>query len=402
VNSLTQEPPQKAPAAADLEIKDAQLIFNSVWKELEQDFGRENLRFPKELILLGGAPGAGKGTNTDFIRELRDITAQPIVISALLDSATAREIKARGGMVGDREVVSLLFRKLLEAEQQNGAILDGFPRTKVQVECLKMLYDEMISLRRDFVDTPLAIHFRQPMFHIMVLFVDEGESIARQLKRGRQVIAHNEEVKRSGVGELWEERPTDFNEALARNRYRVFKEQTYDALVSLKELFHYHFINAQAPLEMVRRNIIRELEYQSSLELEPRTYDLLRRLPLASEIVRAARQELVNRLDSYATENVVIFERVIDFIEQKVMPIVMRHAISGRANINSEEAVFDDPVALAMLIDVFSERGFHATVDVQKQEIPYWIDMQTGEIQCRHKKVFRFSIRFRGSQIRRG
>jgi adenylate kinase len=403
VTPLTQEPPPKpSVVAADLEIKDAQLIFNSVWKELEQEYGREKLRFPKELILLGGAPGAGKGTNTDFIRELRDITAQPIVISALLDSPTAREIKGRGGMVGDREVVGLLLRKLLQPEQQNGAILDGFPRTKVQVECLKMLYDEMIALRRDYADTAQAIHFRQPMFHIMVLFVDEAESISRQLKRGRLVISHNEEVKRSGIGELWEERPTDFNETLARNRYRVFKEQTYDALVSLKELFHYHFINAQAPLEMVRRNIVRELEYQSSLELEPRTYDLLRRLPLASEIVRAARQELVNRLDAYATDNVVTFERVIEFIEAKAMPIVMRHAIAGRANINSEDSVFDDPMALAMFIDVFSERGFHATVDVQKHEIPYWIDMQTGEIQCRHKKVFRFSIRFRGSQIRRG
>jgi len=58
VNPLTQDPPPKAPAQ-DLEIKDAQLIFNGVWKELEADYGRENLRFPKELILLGGAPGAG-------------------------------------------------------------------------------------------------------------------------------------------------------------------------------------------------------------------------------------------------------------------------------------------------------------------------------------------------------
>jgi adenylate kinase len=401
VNPVSQEPPPK-PVAPDLEIKDAQLIFNSVWKDIEQEYGREQLRFPKELILLGGAPGAGKGTNTDFIRELRDITAPPIVISALLDTPEARQIKARGGMVLDRDVVGILFRKLLEPAQQNGAILDGFPRTKVQVECLKLLYDEMITLRRDFADTPQAIHFRQPMFHIMVLFVDEPESIARQLKRGRQVIAHNEEVKRSGIGELWEERPTDFNEALARNRYRVFKEQTYDALVSLKELFHYHFINAQAPLEVVRRNIVRELEYQSSLELEPRTYDLLRKLPLASEIVRNARQDLVNRLDAYATENAATFERVIGYIENKVMPIVMRHAISGRANINSEDPVFDDPLALAMLIDVFSERGFHATVDVQRLEIPYFMDMQTGEIQARHKKVYRFTIRFKGSQIRRG
>ena len=401
MNPPPEEPLSKS-SAPELEIKDAQLIFNGVWKDLEQEYGRENLRFPKELILLGGAPGAGKGTNTNFIRELRDISAPPIVVSALLDTPEARQIKARGGMVLDRDVIDILLRKLLEPEQQNGAVLDGFPRTKVQVECLKLLYDEMIALRRDFVDTPLAIHFRQPMIHIMVLFVDEPESVARQLKRGRQVIAHNEEVKRSGIGELWEERPTDFNEALARNRYRVFTEQTYDALVSLKEIFHYHFINAQAPLDVVRRNIVRELEYQSSLELEPRTYDLLRRLPLASEIVRAARQELVNRLDSYATENIVTFQRVIEFIEQKVMPIVMRHAISGRANINSEDPLFDEPIALAMLIDVFSERGFHATVDVQRLEIPYWMDMQTGEIQCRHKKVFRFSIRFKGSQIRRG
>ena len=142
----------------------------------------------------------------------------------------------------------------------------------------------------------------------MVLFVDETESIARQLKRGREVLAHNEEVQRSGLGELWEERPTDFEPALARNRYRVFKEQTYDALVSLKEIFHYHFINAQAPLELVQENIVRELEYQSSLELDPRTFDLLRKLPLASEIVRHARQDLVRRLDGYKVERPELLE----------------------------------------------------------------------------------------------
>jgi adenylate kinase len=76
----------------------------------------------------------------------------------------------------------------------------------VQVECLKLLFDEMIALRREFFGTLNVIHFKQPIFHIMVLFVDEAESVARQLKRGRQVVAHNEEVTRSGVGERWEER----------------------------------------------------------------------------------------------------------------------------------------------------------------------------------------------------
>src|ERR1700730_8026040 len=123
----------------------------------------------------------------------------------------------------------------------------------------------------------------------MVLFGDEGESVARQLKRGRQVVAHNEEVTRSGVGELWEERATDSSDELARNRYRVFKEQTYDALVSLKQFFHYHFINAQAPIPEVQANIVRELEYQSSLELDPRTFDRLTWSGRGSEIVRQPR-----------------------------------------------------------------------------------------------------------------
>ncbi|MBV9674143.1 MAG: nucleoside monophosphate kinase [Verrucomicrobia bacterium] len=393
-------PVSDKPAPLDLEIKDAQLIFGTVWRELEQEYGRSHLRFPKELILLGGAPGAGKGTNSDFIRKVRGIDSLPIVVSQLLNTEEARAIKARGGMVGDREVVGILFRKLLEPEQQNGALLDGFPRTKVQVECLKLLFDEMLALRREFLGKPEGVYFKQPIFHIMVLFVDEAESVARQLKRGRLVAAHNEEVKQSGLGEPWEERATDYSEELARNRYRVFKEKTYDALVSLKQIFHYHFINAQLPIPAVQANIVRELEYQSSLELEPRTFDRLRRLPLASEIVRHARQELVRRLDGYELEHPKTFDRVIEFIEQRMMPIVMRYALSGTANINSEDLLFEDPIALAMAIDIFSERGFHATIDVTRVLVPLRVNLQTGEIFCHDKKVFRFSVRFKNVEIR--
>ncbi|MEY3394930.1 MAG: hypothetical protein RL346_1166 [Verrucomicrobiota bacterium] len=386
----------------DLEIKDAQLIFHRVWKELEESMGRENLRFPKELILLGGAPGSGKGTNTDFIRKVRGIMAQPIVVSQLLNSREAQEIKARGGMVGDEEVLRLLLKELLKPEFRDSAVLDGFPRTNVQVECLKLFYDEMVHLRKEFSDTPQAHFFRQPVFHIMVLFVDETESIARQLKRGQETLAHNAEVRQSGVGVLEEERATDFDPDLARNRYRTFKEKTYDALVSLKQIFHYHFINAQAPIEVVQKNIIRELEYQSSLELDPRTYDILRHIPLADEIVVKARQELVNRLDSYQVEHLETFQRVVRFIEEKMMPVIKRYSVTGRATVNTEDPLFHDPVAIAILVDVYSERGFQAMVDIHKQEIPERVDLQTGEIITRQKKVYRMTVFFTGSKIRRG
>ena len=391
-----------APATNDLEIKDAQLIFNRVWKELEDELGRESLLFPKELILLGGAPGSGKGTNTAFICEVRGISASPIVISELLDSPEAQKIKAQGGMVGDEEVLRLLLRELMKPEFRDSAVLDGFPRTTVQVECLKMFYDQMIRLRREFSGTPRAHHFRQPVFHIMVLFVDEAESIVRQLKRGREAIVRNAELRQSGVGRLEEERATDFDPELARNRYRTFKEKTYDALVSLKQIFHYHFINAQAPIDVVQQNIINELEYQSSLELDPRTFDALRHIPLADEIVQHARQELVNRLDSYEVEHPQLLHSVVDFIQGKMMPIIKRYAVSGRAMINSEECLFEDPVAIAILIDVFSERGFRASVDIHHQEIPERFDLTTGEIKVRTKRVYRMTILFNGSKIRRG
>ena len=72
----TVKPAPKDPRAQllDLEVKDAQLIFKTVWEDLEEEYGHENLRFPKEIILLGGAPGSGKGTHTRFIMSARGFT----------------------------------------------------------------------------------------------------------------------------------------------------------------------------------------------------------------------------------------------------------------------------------------------------------------------------------------
>ena len=46
----------------DLEVKDAQLIFQTVWHELEQELGAENLKFPANF-LANGAPGRKRHTN---------------------------------------------------------------------------------------------------------------------------------------------------------------------------------------------------------------------------------------------------------------------------------------------------------------------------------------------------
>lgn len=386
----------------ELEIKDPLLIFNKIWTDLEKKFGRKYLKFPKEIIWLGGAPGSGKGTNTDFIRRERGITAPSIVMSSLLDSPSAQRIKDRGGIVGDFEAINALFEKLLEKIYQNGVVIDGFPRTEIQVNALKLLYKKMIELRSEYQDTPHASAFPQPIFRVVVLFVDEHTSIERQLKRGREVLEHNKNVKETGIGELQEERVTDFDEELARNRYRVFKEKTYRALESLKQVFHYHFIQTDVDFQKAEENISRELQYQSSLELDQKTYDRIRGIPLAETIIMHARQELVKRLDDYALLHSELFNQITLFISGELMPVVLRHAISGRAEINTETDLLDSNLARSMLIDIFSERGYHAAIDVRKVHVPDHFDPATSQIFCIKKNVYKIGVTFQGCEIRRG
>ena len=202
-------------------------------------------------IVFLGAPGSGKGTQSQRLVEshaIPQVSTGDLLRAHVKDGTElgrrAKAVMDAGQLVDDATILGMVRERLAAPDAARGFILDGFPRTHVQVECLKLLVGKIHGLRREFYGSPLSIHFRQPTVHIMVLFVDEKESVARQLRRGTETRAHNDEVLRSGVGEMIEDRPTDHDEGLARRRYRVFKDQTWDALQSLKETFHYHFINA--------------------------------------------------------------------------------------------------------------------------------------------------------------
>jgi adenylate kinase len=296
----------------------------------------------------------------------------------------------------------LLLRALLDPENQTGVVVDGYPRTKVQVLCLRLLHEKLNELRNRYAGTPLAPQFRKPMFHIVVLFVDEAESVRRQILRGQRARAHNAAVEASGVGEMLETRATDLSEDSARNRYRTFKELTYESLKTLREVFFYHYVNAHGSVDDVQRRIQDELRYQSSLELDHSTYDRISRIPIARDLSIHARQELVNRLDSYNAEHPELFEQAVQLIHEKFMPIIRRHTMSGRAHINSESPILADPLALAMIIDVFGDRGYDVVIDIRRYDEPFKINPETWEIENREKIVWRFIVNFPGSRVRRG
>jgi len=395
--------PAAAAAAEQLDLKNADRIFHEVWAELEGEWGRANMVFPKEIMWLGGAPGAGKGTNTPFIMEARGMTAGPLVMSELLTSPEMERIKDQGRLVGDRETVAILLRELLKPEYASGVVVDGFPRTSVQVECVKLLYQEMLQLRREFFEEPGGDRFRRPIFRITVLYVREQVSIERQMKRGREVVEHNRRVADTGEGTPLPVRATDTSEEHCRRRYEVFKTQTFAALESLRAIFHYHFIDANGSIGSVQRAIEREFQYQSSLELAEDTHDAIRNIPVAGSLATHARQELVRRLDRYRHREAAVFRRVVGLVEERIVPALRRHSLTGRAHVQIADPVFEqEDDAVAMVLDVLSERGYFPAVEIVERFVPSRVDLQTGAITTDVRPVWHFEITFDAPRIRRG
>ncbi|KAI8989997.1 hypothetical protein BDB01DRAFT_848101 [Pilobolus umbonatus] len=344
------------------EIKDAKLIFNQAWKNIEDHYGRENIHLPREFIFLMGAPGSGKGTHTPSILRARGITNPPVSVSQLLQTPECKELINQGQMISDRYVIELVLHAMLACDPTVGLLVDGFPRTDIQVEALKLLHDRMTELRQEFWDTDQRDLFPRPVFRICVLYVDEEVSVQRQLSRGKFIREHNMEVKKTGQGVLWDERVTDNDETLIRERYSIFKAH-YGSLLKLSKMFPFHLVNATGNIKEVLEIILKEFEYQSSLELDSDTFDSISHIPVASQIGIHARQDLISRLEHYQDTEPDTLHAAIRFIDKNVIPEVHRHSISGHANIRTAEPLMGDPHFAAMVMDVLSERGYHARLN---------------------------------------
>ena len=95
------------------------------------------------IILLGG-PGAGKGTQANYIKEKFNIPqiSTGDMLRAAVKAGTplgmqAKEVMESGGLVSDEIILGLVKDRIAEADCENGFLFDGFPRTLAQAESLK-------------------------------------------------------------------------------------------------------------------------------------------------------------------------------------------------------------------------------------------------------------------------
>ncbi|KAA0011786.1 adenylate kinase [Billgrantia pellis] len=173
------------------------------------------------LILLG-APGAGKGTQAQFICErykIPQISTGDMLRAAVKEGSElgvkVKEIMTSGGLVSDDLIISLVKERIAQPDCENGFLFDGFPRTIPQADAMK--------------DAGVKID------HVLEIAVADEEIVKRLAGRrvhpGSGRVYHVEynppkqEGKDDVTGEALIQRDDD-RESTVRNRLSVYHEQT--------------------------------------------------------------------------------------------------------------------------------------------------------------------------------
>jgi len=179
-------------------------------------------------IALFGPPGAGKGTQSEFLIQkyklyyisTGDILRKEIVQKTEL-GLQAKDIIEGGGLAPDELIVQIIENTIKDNPDAKGFLFDGFPRTYIQAYILEGL---MIKL-----NTALNC--------LISLEVDEEESVKRLLIRGET----------SGR--------KDDNEIVIRNRLVEYDNKTRPVLQFYKERGIYIPVNGQQSIEKVSEDI---------------------------------------------------------------------------------------------------------------------------------------------------
>ena len=222
----------------------ADMIYENTISKIRSEFGVQDIVFPKVVVFLNGAPGAGKGTNTLTVMQILGISNKPVEVSSLLITPECEMLKSDGKLIDDDIVIMQVVHELLKPENSSGIIIDGFPRSPVQAYFLKRLVSEFG--RGDDIDVS--------KFVMITFSVTRQTSIDRQIARGAKALEDNEIARKFGSPEV-KVRATDINPDAAAARYDTYEKYADECRSILDGHITHYEISAEGTREEVTDRI---------------------------------------------------------------------------------------------------------------------------------------------------
>jgi adenylate kinase len=191
-------------------------------------------------IALFGPPGAGKGTQSEFLASkynLFYLSTGDLLRNELTNKTKlgleAQSIIASGGLVPDEIIVQIIENTITDNPDTNGFLFDGFPRTYIQAYILEGL---MLKLHTS-LDCLISLN------------VNEEVSVSRLLKRGQTSSR------------------VDDNEAVIRNRLKEYYEKTLPVLQYYKDKGILYEIDGSAAIDSVKKEVQKIIKHELSKKL---------------------------------------------------------------------------------------------------------------------------------------
>lgn len=212
-------------------------------------------------IILLGAPGAGKGTQAQFLTKAFDIPqiSTGDMLRAAIKAGSELGVLAKsfmdaGKLVTDEIIIGLVKERIAQEDCRNGFLLDGFPRTVPQADALKeagVSIDAVIE-----IDVPDAV------------IVERMSGRRVHLASGRTYHVRFNPPKVEGIddetGEALVQRADD-QESIVLDRLRVYHEQTQPLVDYYQNLAHtlstlkYIRIDGTQSIDAVEKAIVEQL-----------------------------------------------------------------------------------------------------------------------------------------------
>lgn len=264
-----------ACASLAMSYKKEQSEHEATKAELKRIVDKYSFFWPRKIMMLFGAPGAGKGTQGPVIQETLNLPQLSTgdMLREAVSHGTPLGLKAQaamssGQLVTDDIVIGIIADRIQEPDCGSGFILDGFPRTKAQADAL----DQLLLKTGERVNLILA--FDVPME------VLEERICGRWMHKGSGRSYHvkfnppkSQKMKRDGsvdpasmlddeTGEPLYQRADDTKEALV-NRMRDYQEKTTPLLEHYGPKGIVKNINGGLPIAQVTAQVMNAMSKES-------------------------------------------------------------------------------------------------------------------------------------------